>query len=67
MTPSKTACLKYYRDYDGYYVWVDEGDNHQHGVTRHKTLVDARKRVEALQKDFGVAFANEDLTELEKK
>ena len=60
----KMACLKYYKDYDGYYVWVDEGDSHQRGITRHKTLDDARERVGQLQKNFGVAFGNEDLSEL---
>ncbi len=66
MHSSKTACLRYYSEYDGYYVWVDEGDNHQRGITRHKTLNEARQRMEQLQKNFGIAFANEDLSELAK-
>lgn len=63
-TPAKSVCLKYYRDYQGYYVWVDEGDSHQRGITRHKSLNEARERIDLLQKNFGIAFGKEDLSEL---
>ena len=66
MNSTKTACLKYYKDYEGYYVWVDEGDSHQRGITRHKSLDEARERVDLLQKNFGVAFSKEDLSEMRR-